>query len=54
MEKLQAIVSLRPAGYCQAVLKAWFSEPEGFIADRIASASGCSSYKENDRSDGAI
>lgn len=37
MEKLQAIVSLRCAGYCQAVFKTWFSEPEGFMADRIAS-----------------
>lgn len=35
MEKLQAIVSLRCAGYCQAVFKTWFSEPEGFMADRI-------------------
>lgn len=36
MEKLQAIVSLRCAGYCQAVFHTWFSEPEGFMADRIA------------------
>lgn len=36
MEKLQAIVSLRCAGYCQAVFKTWFSEPEGFMAERIA------------------
>ena len=35
MEKLQAIVSLRAAGYCQAVLKTWFNEPEGFMAARI-------------------
>lgn len=35
MEKLQAIVSLRTAGYCQAVYKAWFCEPEGFMKDRI-------------------
>ncbi|MFI3214814.1 MAG: pyridoxal phosphate-dependent aminotransferase [Eubacteriales bacterium] len=36
MEKLQAIVSLRCAGYCQAAFKTWFSEPTGFMADRIA------------------
>lgn len=36
MEKLQAIVSLRAAGYCQAVIPAWFSEPEGWMAERIA------------------
>ena len=35
MEKLQAIVSLRAPGYCQAVLRTWFSEPEGWMADRI-------------------
>ena len=35
MEKLQAIVSLRTAGYCQAVYKTWFEEPEGFMEDRI-------------------
>ena len=35
MEKLQAIVSLRAAGYCQAVLKVWFAEPEGFMERRI-------------------
>lgn len=35
MEKLQAIVSLRCAGYCQAAFRTWFSEPEGFMADRI-------------------
>lgn len=34
MEKLQAIVSLRAAGYNQAVLKGWFSEPEGWMAER--------------------
>lgn len=34
MEKLQAIVSLRAAGYNQAVLKGWFSEPEGWMIDR--------------------
>ena len=36
MEKLQAIVSLRAAGYSQSVLKTWFAEPEGFMKDRIA------------------
>lgn len=34
MEKLQAIVSLRAAGYNQAVLQTWFSEPEGWMAER--------------------
>ncbi|MCH7323169.1 pyridoxal phosphate-dependent aminotransferase [Solibacillus sp. MA9] len=36
MEKLQAIVSLRAAGYSQSVLKSWFSEPEGWMEDRIS------------------
>ncbi len=36
MEKLQAIVSLRAAGYSQAALKTWFNEPEGWMTDRIA------------------
>jgi aspartate/methionine/tyrosine aminotransferase len=36
MEKLQAIVSLRAGGYSQAVLKAWFAEPEGWMKRRIA------------------
>ena len=36
MEKLQAIVSLRASGYNQAVLKSWFSEPEGWMDERIA------------------
>ena len=36
MEKLQAIVSLRAAGYSQSVLKTWFAEPEGFMKDRIS------------------
>lgn len=36
MEKLQAIVSLRCAGYCQAVFKTWFSEPEGWMEHRVA------------------
>lgn len=35
MEKLQAIVSLRAAGYNQAVLRTWFREPAGWLADRI-------------------
>lgn len=35
MEKLQAIVSLRAAGYCQAVFETWFNEPEGFMQERI-------------------
>lgn len=35
MEKQQAIVSLRTAGYCQAVYKTWFAEPEGFMEERI-------------------
>ena len=36
MEKLQAIVSLSTAGYCQSVYKVWFNEPDGFMAKRIA------------------
>ncbi|MFP7570099.1 pyridoxal phosphate-dependent aminotransferase [Marivita sp. S2033] len=36
MEKLQAIVSLRAAGYSQAALTTWFAEPDGWLADRIA------------------
>ncbi len=36
MEKLQAIVSLRAPGYSQAVLRTWFAEPEGWLADRTA------------------
>lgn len=36
MEKLQAIVSLRAAGYAQAVLDSWFTEPDGWMAERIA------------------
>ena len=35
MEKLQAIVSLRAAGYNQAVLRSWFSEPAGWMEERI-------------------
>ncbi|NIE83383.1 MULTISPECIES: pyridoxal phosphate-dependent aminotransferase [unclassified Burkholderia] len=36
MESLQAIVSLRAPGYCQAVLHGWFEEPEGWMLERIA------------------
>jgi len=36
MEKLQAIVSLRAPGYSQAVLKTWFTEPSGWMDERIA------------------
>ena len=35
MEKLQAIVSLRTAGYCQSAYLGWFSEPRGWMEDRI-------------------
>lgn len=35
MEKLQAIVSLRAAGYSQAVLRSWFAETPGWLDDRI-------------------
>ena len=35
MEKLQAIVSLRAAGYSQAVLNTWFAEPAGWMEERI-------------------
>lgn len=35
MEKLQAIVSLRCAGYCQALFHIWFDEPDGFMEERI-------------------
>lgn len=36
MEKLQAIVSLRAAGYSQAALHTWFHEPDGWMQDRVA------------------
>ena len=36
MEKLQAIVSLRAAGYCQSVFGNWFAEPDGWMTERIA------------------
>ncbi|GLR84627.1 aspartate aminotransferase [Bradyrhizobium iriomotense] len=35
MAKLQAIVSLRAAGYSQAVLNIWLAEPDGWMRDRI-------------------
>jgi aspartate/methionine/tyrosine aminotransferase len=35
MERLQAIVSLRAAGYNQAVLDTWFQEPDGWMQERI-------------------
>lgn len=35
MERLQAIVSLRAAGYNQAVLDTWFHEPPGWLENRI-------------------
>ena len=35
MERLQAIVSLRAAGYNQAVLDTWFQEPSGWMERRI-------------------
>ena len=36
MEKLQAIVSLRTAGYCQSAYLNWFSEPAGWMVERVA------------------
>lgn len=36
MEKLQAIVSLRTAGYCQSAYLSWFSEPDGWMEKRVA------------------
>lgn len=36
MEQLQAIVSLRAAGYNQIVLKNWFNEPDNWMAGRIS------------------
>jgi aspartate/methionine/tyrosine aminotransferase len=35
MERLQAIVSLRAAGYSQAALATWFNEPRGWLEQRI-------------------
>ena len=35
MESLQAIVSLRAAGYNQAALYSWFEEPPGWIENRV-------------------
>lgn len=40
MEKLQAIVSLRAAGYNQAVLRSWFKEPAGWMARRVGEHQG--------------
>jgi len=36
MEKVQAIATLRAPGYCQAILRTWFAEPDGWLRDRIA------------------
>lgn len=36
MERLQAIVSLRAAGYSQAALDTWFQEPQGWMEKRVA------------------
>ncbi len=36
MERLQAIVSLRAGGYSQAALETWFTEPPGWMTQRIA------------------
>lgn len=35
MERLQAIVSLRAAGYSQAALSTWFREPQAWLENRI-------------------
>jgi aspartate/methionine/tyrosine aminotransferase len=35
MERLQAIVSLRAAGYNQAALDTWFLEPSGWMEQRV-------------------
>lgn len=35
MEKLQAIVSLRAPGYCQAVLQTWFAEEPRWLSQRV-------------------
>ncbi|WP_425644203.1 pyridoxal phosphate-dependent aminotransferase [Agrobacterium leguminum] len=35
MERLQAVVSLRAAGYNQAVLNTWFAEPDSWMDERI-------------------
>lgn len=35
MEKLQAIVSLRASGYSQSVFQSWFTEPAGWMEERI-------------------
>lgn len=36
MEKLQAIATLRCAGYSQAVFQNWLSEPEGWLSARVS------------------
>lgn len=36
MEKLQAIVSLRAAGYNQSALDTWFQEPSSWMKERIS------------------
>ena len=36
MERLQAIVSLRAAGYNQTALNTWFKEPSGWLQNRIS------------------
>ena len=36
MEKLQAIVCLRAAGYCQSLFELWFHEPKGWLSGRVA------------------
>lgn len=40
MQRLQAIVSLRAAGYNQAVLRCWFAEPEGWMDERVRAHQG--------------
>jgi aspartate/methionine/tyrosine aminotransferase len=35
MERLQAIMTLRAAGYNQAALDTWFAEPNGWLAARV-------------------
>ena len=40
MERLQAIVSLRAAGYSQAALETWFAEPDGWLEQRIREHEG--------------
>lgn len=35
MERLQSVMSLRAAGYSQSVLGTWFSEPDGWMRERV-------------------